>query len=478
MSAGKRVVRNSLYGVISQAVGGGLFFFVAVLVARHLGPADFGTWSFIFALVLVFHMLADFGLTNILVQEIARRREEVATILGAAIPLVTLIALIGSAIIACFVPLMPWEAPAKTATYIMGGTVLLTFHAAVYGSVSRAFEDMGLNAAGMVAQRLVLLLFVLIALRLDAGLPGIALCYLGERAFLWAFFRIMVRVRYTRYHWRFDTAYWYYLLKEGLPVGISMVLRRISWNIHTFMLMALSTAAAVGLFGAAYRVLNMINVIPFTLAVPMFPVLSRLAVESTKATFTAYIQAQRAFMLIGVPVGIWLAVVGTPVMALLFGPAYAEAGTTLRMLGIVAVFLFLNGMFVYLFTALGRQRHYMVGVGICVALNLVMDLLLIPVLGAPGAVLAALIGEAGLFFTASYFLAQQGLKVAYGRLIGRPLLAALPAAVPLTWVLDSPSWPNLILTSLAFGILYLGLARLFGALETEDILRLRKGLRA
>ena len=477
MNTGKRVVRNSLLGVISQALGGGLFFFVAILVARHLGPGDFGTWSFIFAFVFVFQMLADFGLTNILVREIARRREEVATILGAVIPLVTLIALLGSGFIVGAVQLMPLGPTAQTATYILGGTVLLTFHAAVFGNVSRAFEDMGLNAVGVVLQRILLLVLVLIALRLDAGLPGIALCYLGERAFQWAFFRFMVRVRYARYRWRIDTSYWFYLLKEGLPVGIGMVLRRISWHIHTFMLTILSTAVAVGLFSSAYRVVQMISVIPFTLAMPMFPVLSRLASVSVERTFSAYLRALKIFMLLGVPIGVWLAVTGAPLIELLFGAAYAEAGNALRMMGIVVVFLFLNGMLVYLFTALGQQRYYMVSVGISVALNLVLDLLLIPVMGILGAALAALVAEAGLFFSATWFLVRQGLVIQYGRLLGRPLIAALPAAAPLLWPLDSPSWLPLVAASLAFGVLYLGLACLLGALESDEIRHLREGLR-
>jgi O-antigen/teichoic acid export membrane protein len=477
MSTGKRVIRNSLYGVIGQAFGGGIFFFVAILVARHLGPEDFGTLTFILAFVTVFQMLADFGLTNVLVREIARNREKVSEILGAVMPLATLMAIIGSAIIAAAIWLMPLDPSAELAAFIMGGTVILTFHAAVAGNVSRAFEDMWLNAVGLMAQRVVLLVLILVAQQLDAGLPGIALCYFGERLFQWAFFRIVVRVRYTHYRWRLDFAYWVHLIREGLPVGIAMVLRRISWHIHTFMLTILSTSAAVGLFGSAYRVIQMINVIPFTLAVPMFPVLSRLAADSPEKAFAAYLRALRIFTLVGVPIGVWLTLVGHSVIQLLFGPAFAAAGELLRLMGAVVILLFLNGMFVYLFSALGQQRYYTISVSLSVTLNLLLDLVLIPVLGVPGVVISALIAEAAVFLSASWFLAQQGFVLNYRQIIGRPVCAALPAAVVLALAMDVVAWIPMLTTSVVFGALYLGLARLCGALDPKDVQALIRGIK-
>ncbi len=106
MTTGKRVVRNSMFGIASQALGGGLFFLVTLLVARHLSPEGFGAFSFVFAFVTVFHMLADFGLSNILIREMSRHRQKIAEVLGAVIPLVTLLALAGYGIIVLSVPFL------------------------------------------------------------------------------------------------------------------------------------------------------------------------------------------------------------------------------------------------------------------------------------------------------------------------------------------------------------------------------------
>ena len=476
MTAGKQIVRNSMFGIVSQALGGGLFFIVTLLVARHLNPERFGAFSFVFAFVTVFHMLADFGLSNILIREMSRQRQRIAEILGAVIPLVSLLALVGYAIIALSAGLLEITPEAELAVYIMGATVLVTFHATVYAAVCRAYEEMGFNAAGLVAQRAVLLLLILVALYLDAGLPGIALCYLGERLVQWLFFYVLVRVRYTRYRWRLDTAYWRYLLREGLPVGAGMVLRRISWYVDTFMLMALSTVGSVGLFSAAYRVIQMVNVIPFTLSVPLFPVLSRLAIESHAKVFAVYNRAQKIFVLLGLPIGLWIVVLGPQLVVLLFGKEYDAAGPTLRIMGLVAVMLFLNSLFVYLFSALGKQKFYMTSIAVSLLINILLDLTLIPLWDIEGAAIATLCSELALYTSGIILLTRAGQVTALFQLLLKPMIAVLLSGCLLVWPLVQGSWTSLIFGTAGFGGLFLGLVLGMRIITRDELLALKAAL--
>jgi O-antigen/teichoic acid export membrane protein len=476
MTAGKRVVRNSLFGILSQALGGGLFFLVTLLVARHLMPERFGAFSFVFAYVTVFHMLADFGLSNILIREMSRQRQRIGEILGAVIPLVSLLALVGYAIIALSAGFLQISPEAELAVYIMGATVLVTFHAAVYAAVCRAHEEMGFNAAGLILQRLVLLLLILTALYLDAGLPGIALCYLGERLFQWFFFYILVRVRYTPYRWRLDITYWRYLLREGLPVGAGMVLRRISWYVDTFMLMALSTVASVGLFSAAYRVIQMVNVVPFTLSIPLFPMLSRLAVESHDKVFALYNRAQKIFLLLGLPIGLWILMLGPQLILLLFGQGYDAAGNTLRIMGAVAVLLFMNSLFVYLFSALGKQKFYMTSIAISLLLNILLDLILIPLWDIEGAAIATLCSELALYAAGIILLSRAGLVTDLLKLLLKPVSAVLLSGGVLVWPLVSGSWTSLLIGTAGFAGLFLALVLGLRIITRDEFLALKAAL--
>ncbi len=458
-----------LFGVFSQVLGGGLFFLVAILVARHLGPENYGPFSFIFAIVAVIHMVADFGLTQILVREISRNKARLDEILGAVVPLVTVFAAIGFAVIAVTAELLSMSVAATQAMYILGVSVLMTFHAAVYGAVSRAFEQMGINAAVLVLQRIFLFALTLLALAYDAGLPGIALCFLGERVLQWLLSRLIVRMKYSRYTWRIDVPYWRYLVTEGLPVGAGMVLRRISWYLDIFILTALASASAVGLFSAAFRVIQLINVIPFTLSIPVFPVLSRLAVESKERVFAIYTRVLKIFVLISLPIAMWVLVLGSQLTVFIFGEDYRDAGTTLMVMGPMVVFLFLNGLYVHIFSALDKQSHYMKAVAMAVLVNVLLDIALIPILGILGAALATLISELVLYVSGAVLLSRLGLRLDYPQLFFRPLCAVLIAGVALVWVLERPSLINFILGSAGFSVIYVVSGYLLRVVHADDV---------
>lgn len=469
MNTGQRIVRNSIFGIVSQAIGGGIFFLVALLMARHLRPDQFGVFTFIFAFVSVFYLLADFGLTNILVREISRQKDRLGYILGAVIPLITVVALILYLLIVAITQFLQLDKEATMAMYVMAATVLITFHAAVYGSVCRAFEEMGFNALGLTLQRILLLALVMVALDSDAGLPGFAFCYLGERVFQWVFFYVLVRRRYTNYRWRVDTDYWRYLLIEGFPVGVGTVLCRISWHVNIFLLTLLSTVSSVGLFGAAYRIIQMIQVIPFTLSVPVFPVLSRRAAESSRQAFTLYLRILKMFMLVGMPIGVWFMFLGTPLVELLFGSDYRPAGPTLQIMGGVIALLFLNSLYVFLFSSLNKQGLFMAGTSIAVGVNIIVGLLLIPILDMQGAAIAAVCAETALFVSGAIFLSKVGLTTRYHNLLLKPIITVMLASVVLLWPLLKPSFVNIVAGSLVFGLLFPGLAYLFRIINHEDI---------
>lgn len=466
---GRRVVRNVMFGVASQVIGGGLFFLVTILIARHLGPESYGSFSFIFAFVAVVHMVADFGLTQILIREIARNKLKLDEILGAALPLVTMFAVAGYFVIAVSTEFFSLTADSVQAIYIMGASVLITFHAAVFAAVPRAFEKMGLNAVVLVVQRVFLFLFTLTALYLDSGLPGIALCYLGERICQWLLLRTLVRMKYSRYQWRIDITYWRYLIREGLPVGAGMVLRRISWYLDIFILTMLSTANSVGLFSVAFRVIQLVNVIPFTLSIPIFPVFSRLAVESKERVFILYERVLKIFVLISLPIAVWILILGSNVTVFMFGDAYQPAGVVLMTMGPMVIFLFLNGLYVHIFSAVDEQSAYMKAVAVAVIINVVLDIVFIPMWGIVGAALATLISEVVLFVTGAVLLSKLGPKIKYLKLFFKPIITVMISSVALLWVANAPSVLNFIFGSAAFVILYLVIGNMLQILHIDDV---------
>ncbi|HEX3444252.1 MAG TPA: oligosaccharide flippase family protein, partial [Chthoniobacterales bacterium] len=84
MKASQRIVKNAAWGVLAGVVGGGFQFLSVIVVARTLPVSSFGTYNYLLAFAILFQFLADFGLVNILVREMARRPGELDRLLGSA----------------------------------------------------------------------------------------------------------------------------------------------------------------------------------------------------------------------------------------------------------------------------------------------------------------------------------------------------------------------------------------------------------
>lgn len=470
MSPALRVIlRNSLFGVVGEAISGVLLFVVFIIIARWFGSSQFGTFSYILAFVGIFQLIADFGLTNILVREIARSREKVAEIVGAVRPLAWLFsALILVSVSAIAYPLSS-SSEVYAATLLMAVAVLATFHSVIYGSVCRAHEEMGFNALGNAGHKVLLLGAVVLALTRDGGLLGVSIAFVAANVAQGVFFYLVARRRYLRHlQWKVDPGYWRYLVSEAAPVGIAMIFRRLTLHADTLLLAALSTSTAVGLFNVAYKLVQVVDMVPFTLALPLFPPLSRLARESKDKLHAVLSRVLSIFMIAGAPIAVWIFISAPLIVSLLFGDNYRDAVPVLRILAPAIVFLFPGALYIYLFSAIGKQGLQTLTAALCLGVNIALDLLLIPRYGHSGAAAATLIAEGVFFASGLWLLVRTGYRPPWLRTFVAPIFIAVVTGAPLAWSAGFGSWTLFILASILFAITYFLLIILTGTLGAED----------
>src|SRR5690554_6423846 len=78
----KKYLDNTLWIMGDKFIGLGVGFLVAIVVARYLGPEDFGTYSYVLSLVALFSVAGHMGLSGLVVREIVKKPKERGVILG------------------------------------------------------------------------------------------------------------------------------------------------------------------------------------------------------------------------------------------------------------------------------------------------------------------------------------------------------------------------------------------------------------
>ncbi|MGO8986117.1 MAG: polysaccharide biosynthesis C-terminal domain-containing protein [Terriglobales bacterium] len=190
-------------------------------------------------------------------------------------------------------------------------------------------------------------------------------------------------------------------------------------TIDLLMLGLLSNPEQVGLYGAAYRILNQVLITYYLLTQVLYPRFARHRVEERARMLGVRILLLLA--LAGMVLAWLLSVSRQAVISVVFGHRFLAACPLLLLLAWSIPFDFLTSYLSNAFLAWGMEKKVLRCTGIAAASNIVLNLVLIPVYGARGAAINTLLSYA-------IFLAALGRAGWTAReLFPPPALAAMDA---------------------------------------------------
>lgn len=477
MKQSQRIVKNVLAGGFAVGAGGLLQLAAVVVIARSVSVNDFGVYSFILAFAVFFQLLADTGLSNILMRELAKKPEQLAEILGAALSLIWVLSIAVELIILAIVPFLHFNLEVKLLTLAMGVATLSLFHCAGYGSALRSQEDNELHALGFLVHKILFCGLIFLGLRMGLALVGIVFAHLIPNVLLCCYYRWMVVRRYAVPKMRIDFPMWKYLLTNSIPVGGATMVRLLAQQVDVMILSWLTDLRTVGLFSGPYRISMALRFIPQTLAIPLYPMYSRLAIdpEAKAALQTAYERSVKFFVLAGFPVATIFLVFSSKFITLLLGEKYQVALPAMQLLGVAFLPFFVSSPFPFLLTALDKQRFLMVSSLISLGLRIGLNFLLIPIYGYLGPCIAFFASEAATLIIWANKLTRLGFPLGLGKVVWRPLVACTCIGVALYFIKGlALVW--LVPATLLALVVYLLILLLFGTFTQSDLRLAKEGL--
>jgi len=431
MKQSQRIVKNVFASGLAVGLGGMIQLAAVALVARSVGVQQFGVYSFILAFAMFFQLLADSGLCNILIRELARAPERTKEILGAALSLIWLLTMVVGLLMAAVTPLLHFPLETKLLTLLMGAATLAQFHAMGYGSVLRAREENELHALGFFLHKVLFFLFIAGSLKCGLALPGVVVAHLIPSLFQWGLYRWMVQRRYGHMRLALDWPRWKYLLTHSIPVGGATMLRLLSQQIDVFILTWMRDLRTVGLFSGPYRISMALRFIPQTMSLPLYPMFARMAhaihapgEQGRVALQVAYVRSVKFFLILGLPVTILFAGFAHLLIALLLGPKYREATAAMQWMGLAFLPFFVSDPMPFLLTALDEQRFVLWSTIAAMAVRAGLCIALIPVLGFVGPCVAFFVSEVLLLGLMVGWLARCGFVLPLVQMSWKPLVAA------------------------------------------------------
>lgn len=386
------VASNAAWLMTAELVGKLASFVLVVILARGLGPRQYGYFAFTLAFLPLFLHLARWGIDVASLRRIALRREEFSSsFVNGAVVRVTL-AVIATVAGLGLAALVVDNRTAYEVAVVVGLALLLDEVAAYLSVAFVAFEQMRFDAGILIANRVVSTALAGVVVALDGGLLAVCIAYLlgslGAVVVGWYSLRRRLPPVRARDFRRTELGA---LLREGAPYGLANFLNMAVFRIDAVLLQVMKGPVAVGIYGVAYRFFEPILFVTWSIAQAAMPKLVRdTESPAPTRTFELSLAATLAFYL---PVAAGAPFTAAWLLEHLFGPRYLVAETAVLWLAAAAVPYGVAHLARTAAVATGERRSIMAVAAGALACNLVLNLVLIPSHGVSGAAAATFFTE-------------------------------------------------------------------------------------
>ena len=420
-----RLAANSLAQAAGSLLAAAVGFLTFMAVTRGLGPDAYGHLTAASAFLFIPTVLAEAGLSAALLRQISAAPEETGHAIRASLPLRALVAVLAltAALAIALVSGLPYLT--KVAIAISSVGALCTLLTLSVMPVLQAQLKMHLSVAATLAGRVLTLALTLGVLAAGLGFKSVVAAQVAG-AVLVLLLHVGIVRRLVSLRPVVDTAYWRRLLAGSLALGLSIALAQAYFRIDAVLLALLREPYEVGLYGAAFKFIEISELLVVAIPTSVFPPLARFVATGDPR---AALLVQRAFdvmLAAAAPLAVGMMVFAEPIVVASAGEEFREGADALRLLGPFVLLSFVNGLLFRILMAHGRDRLLLATTGSVLVANVALNLVFIPQYGFRAAAVVSVVTEAFVLVPLSLAARRRGLAPGLGYV---PVVAAAAGAL-------------------------------------------------
>jgi O-antigen/teichoic acid export membrane protein len=439
-----------------------------VVIVRALEATRYGEWATILAAIELIAMVGNLGLETVAIRLAAQEPEREGAWVGAATSLRTAISVPMLALFVGVLALIASDTEMVTTGLVLSlgflttaiSTLRIVFRLHVRNHVTVAFTT--LNSVLWAGAVIAIAASDGSMVAFAVAFMAIALVVQGGQA--------LIALRTIHVHWRGARELWPRLLGIGISVGIAATLTFAYGRIDQILVYELvDNSADVGVYAAMYKILDNAGFVPMALMVTLFPIMAGL--------YPADPQRLRRMMQVAIDYLMFVALGGLaltiaaaePIIELLYGADYVSGATVLTILVAAFIPICIGNVAGNMVVAMDLQRTYIWFAVVGLALNVPLNLVLIPEFGIEAAAWITLLTEL-VVVSLSLVMVLRRIEMRLSlRQIGLALLAATVSGLAV-WGLREAGAGAVILV-LAMTALYPLLLLATRALDLEQLRR-------
>ncbi len=293
-------------------------------------------------------------------------------------------------------------------------------------SVFQALERMAFHSVTIISLRLAVAAGGIGLIAAGGGLQAVATAYLvGAIGALALGYGFVTRIAHPK--WNLSVKAWWPLMRASLPIGLGTIFATVLFRVDMTMLAALRSNDVVGLYAAAYRLLETTLFLSWSVGHAVYPVFSRLSSLTEPPLGEVYEKVLKLIIALTIPFAIGAMVFAPQVLTLIFGRGYEGAVPALRLLAPTIALFPISYVSSYLLIGQGRQWLTTIWYGLTAIQNIAFNFILIPALSLEGAAISTSISQILITFVFIVFARRITGPIAWKRVLVGPLGASMCA---------------------------------------------------
>jgi len=378
--------RQGLISLVSTSTLTFVGFIATMYFAHVLGKTAYGAYALFLAYYGIFTLIGDGGFGGAAVKRISEGTDQNEYYSAFCALRIALLAVSVTALILVRPLMIDLEASGMVIWLfiaLVAGVLPGIITTGVYGT-----DMVGVNQTAGLANTIVKVAVQIMAVYLGysaAGLAGGFVAGIAAGGLFCLPFTQLRLTRFTKEHLKnlFTFSFWIFLSGSGAVIFAYA---------DTILVGYFLSTADVGLYQIAVQFTAAATFTTMALRTTLYPKVSRWHAEGNTGLIS--FSLSRAFtysLLLAVPVAVGGWILGERLLYFLYGAGFAEGASVLAILllvQVINVFMFLQTMSL---SAMGRPRESFYATGTAAAVNIALDLTLIPLMGIEGAAVATLI---------------------------------------------------------------------------------------
>lgn len=301
----KKIVRNVFWALLGKVVNMFGNLFVGILVARYLGPSQYGLMNYVISYVAIFTIIASFGLSNIEVRELARTPERKNTIMGTCISMRFFFATLGYMLIFSTVIASNTDRFTTVMILVYG----LTLYSNCFEVIRNYFTSIVKNeyvVKSEISRTIIGAIIKIALLFLHAPLEYFIIATLFDTILVASGYCLSYSYTVGNIsEWKFDKTIIPFFVKQAFPLLLSGAAVIIYQRIDQIMIGNMIDNESVGYFATAGKFLDIVLFLPGVLTQTVTPMLIK---TKENGNTDEYATKCKQFISIVVWISIFLAV--------------------------------------------------------------------------------------------------------------------------------------------------------------------------